>query len=529
MPSRSELKKQMAAIQAQLDAMSDTESEATILSQSTSFETALTSSPKVRNNPLTAFYNFLSQQGSLRVDINAKTSLVYGVPQVGKRKEIISAAGAYMKSGRHVFVITDNFLDHKRLLDNEFGHIQLTRFNETQEKLLRKRRIIINLAECSFEHVIDILSDGTPKIIVCIAHQRQLEKFNRIVKECSDYDQYFGVIFDESDVACTKDKNLSRHPMRVNTVQEIIASSNANALFVTATPGAHFACYQDINIKTDNVHKIEPSTDFNGVGCDDFDIISFDSIDIVDFDSKNISRSKVKKIVDNHCLSYKWKGGVVKGVLISIKLVEQHKRVEKYLRKKFPQSFINRVDNSKNHISYPVSIDRSSISVSGPLNQVLREQVQNVWLDHCKGEMHHLFVIAGKMVGRSVAPRAEPVMKPKSYFDFICCTNHIFVDTGKTQDNIVQAGSRCQGWYPVNKEHPIRPRVKVFTTELAKNVLENYNGFVLGNIEGFQNLINKDIVKNTKPVPIELQKAKICPTSKVKKTSFKKGGKVWVV
>lgn len=513
------------------DTESDTESEATILSQSTAFETALTSSPMVRRNPLTAFYDFLAQQGSLSVDTNEKTSLVYGIPQVGKRGEIICAAGAYMKSGRHVFVITDNYTIQKALLDNEFGQTQLTRFNETRETPLRKGMFLINLKEHKSDEVINSLAGGNPKIIVCNAHHTPLGDVNRIITECAKYDQHFGVIFDESDVATVKDKNLESHPLRVNKVQEIITSPNVNALFVTATPGAHLSCYQDINIKTDNVHKIEPGQDFNGAGCDDFDIVSFDSIGIDDFDKDEPSRKDIRKIINNHCLSYKWKGGEVKGVLITLQEGSsnaKHERIRKNLRKKFPESFINVVNKSQNHISYPVSMERSDAKDKCSLNQALREYVQNVWLDHCKGEMHHLFVIAGKMVGRSVAPRAEPVMKPKSYFDFICCTNHIFIETGKTQDNIVQSGSRCQGWYPVSKKHPTRPRVKVFTTKLAKNVIENYNGFVLDNIEGFQNLINKDIVKNTKPVPIELQKVKICPASKVKKTSFKKGGKVYL-
>jgi hypothetical protein len=448
------------------------------------------------------FCDYVISNGTVKnIDLNDNViSLLYGPPQTGKRNEILSYAFNSIKLNRVCFIVTDNFNTHKNLLMSEIKNCVI-RYNATLSKSSRK--IEFDDIVCSFDKFQDIIKDiersAYAKINVFILHKNHMGTIYEIIEKLPY--KKFSICFDEADQGTIKDINKTVVAGRTAIIHDILSFNNTNILFVTATPAAIMAAEQKIvNIKTENCHTLEVRSDYEVIGyTNGIKIKRFE--DILDkYKKGRLSNTDISKIVDKSD-SHEWKGGVVTGVLISCDRITEQNDIANFLKNKYHNSYILCVNNSETIISYPKNCNKTSISkIKDSLNVVLFEQVQKHWMENFQNthEMY-VFVIGGKMIGRSVAVRAEPVEKPTSCYDMLMITNHIYMPTVNNKEKPGQEACRLNGWYPRNEDHHDIPVLNLFASEDTINILDSYTKEMYINFDEYSQNPGESMTELTLP------------------------------
>lgn len=481
-----------------------------------------------KNDIVGLFYEHLASKGTLEIDVEERRSLVSGRPQTGKRNEILGFTGKCLEMGKNVIIFTDNFNSQKGLVEVELVR-QLGRFNDGNVEKIEDNVIVRKLndkdtAKSLFKLFVD---DDKPKIIVCIVHMVPLRKISGLVKLCGEVGIKFGVCFDEADVATIKETSRSNPAKRTQETQAIVKSANVNTLFITATCAAFISARQDFDIEGKNVHQLAVRDDFMVNDKEGYNIYTFEEM-FEEYCSTLLDTEQIKYIVDECASVHTFKGGEMTGVLITTekgKSIMNHNDIADTMISIYPNSYVVVVNDGKNKIYYPEDMGMVSIETSSPLNVCLKKDVEDVWMNRVTSgngdietENRKVFVIGGKMLGRSVAPRAEQDIAPTSCYDMMLCTNHVYMVDAKYADSVEQGGCRLNGWYPVNVEHPERPEINVFTTAKVKTQLLGYPKMIDDQFLSFKKTENHDVPIGEAAVPIMYGCDQMAMASKTKIT-----------
>lgn len=192
-------------------------------------------------------------------DPEKSTKLVGGLVQSGK-SNVICGLAVYLNLVFKldiIIIVRDIIADSKQLY-RKF----IRDFNKYSEKPLRVRCV----KEIKYEQ--DIFIDNVPSIIICIEHQKHLEK---IRKNCLRRE--YVLIADEADAVCYKDpsqKNPIRNPI-FNTIKE------HSSQFIGITATAYDMLYLENELYSDSIYHVPVHPNYKGIDHPDFKIVELNS------------------------------------------------------------------------------------------------------------------------------------------------------------------------------------------------------------------------------------------------------------
>ena len=465
---------------------------------------------KAKKIVLQKFYqHIIDTEGNLDVDIDAKNSIIYGDCQTGKRSEILKVAFKNLNSERNVIIVTDNFKYQKTLM---IGSIKkLIKYYVPQREKDQVTEFLNNI------NLFDIIPERGiagptkygpmfPSISVCILNKTNLIKVNEFIENST---KEFCVIIDEADVgSIVEQRNITEAAYRKHELLKIIKHDRVRSVLVTATPFGFIAAELDYNLMTQDIYEIVPHEEFITQGHPNFRIHNID--DILETPEKRlIERDQVYEsitaICKNRCTSYQWEGGSVTGVVLSVSMIRSHqKELKKCLKTHIPDSFFVMVNSGRVDIYYPydfLQVMGSMVSVKNVcLSEVIFKYIQKPWLKSNIRNHYHMFIIGGKMIGRSTPCRAEGNRRPTNCHQFLFCPNQIVINRTSDKATIHQMATRTQGWYPTDAEYPDQPIVNLFANSYVIDVVSNYAREIRNQIHEFQQIRDVLIRKASPPV-----------------------------
>ena len=191
-------------------------------------------------------------------DPEKSTKLVGGLVQSGK-SNVICGLAVYLNvvfNLNVVIVVRDIIADSKQL------YRKFTRdFNNYSEKELRVRCIK------DIKHEKDIFLSNEPSIIICIEHQKHLEKIRKNLKK--DY----ALIADEADSVCYKDPS-QKNPIR-NPIFNAIKEKADHFIAITAT--AYDMLYMENELYSDSIYHVPIHPYYKGIDHPNFRITELQS------------------------------------------------------------------------------------------------------------------------------------------------------------------------------------------------------------------------------------------------------------
>jgi len=477
---------------------------------------------------------------TIKVDMDAKYSLVYGDCQTGKRGEILGHAIRSLQAGKQVVIVTDNFTIQKQtFVDSLLKGVSAynRRHNDNMDCFGESRygleHIVYSPKKFSVDEWKDKMQDNK-LITVCILNVSPLSEIYQGIRESQT--QEFSIIFDEADVGTIKDANTDKIVQRREIVQNIMGRGNVCSLFVTATWLSMIkAVHKSVTLYGRNINSINPNNSFITSTHPNFSSVNID--DRMEKDG-SLSFEQIDDIITspNSLRTHKWRCGEVKAVVVNICIkVEVQNNLVKYLADRHKNAYFVVVNDGCVTVHMNIMneneeriIKKIDGSVSDGINTVRTDWV-NCYEKSGKRTGRYLIVVGGKMLGRSASCRSELVKKPKHCYDMLICNNEIYVATKDAPiDNIHQGSSRHQGFYPYTKKHK-QPKTRLFASTRVLDVAKTHHNAIMDQIENFKNDEYVDIKISATDIPLELGKMKVCSKSKIKnQKNYVKGGKCYL-
>lgn len=413
-----------------------------------------------------------------------RTVLVYGHVQSGKRNWIIQYAINCINVGNHVFMISDNVKDYKKLIYESF----VRTFEEDVDDF-----VLFNIKE---DKLFTILNEGKPKIILMLNNPYDAKTMVNIMRRLSESSTNIKVntIFDECDKISTDgSEHTSR---RSNLAQHCIKNANGT-LLITATPFANIWIKTENgnNILGEDIHLIPQPEDYINYDStrDGEKILNIKTYDDDAFYEKIVTvseidgkkKEKIEKIVNydsikemvsefkSHTFRKRKRKGfnekkkctVIGGCFNVSNLKNTHYEIKDNLLEWYPNAYVIIVNGNYNKVYKNDTVKESKKSFVGTMYDI-----QKKWN---RKEDKYLFAIGSVKLTRCTPLRAELKTMPKDCNDMLLITNMVYVcSDSATSDIIVQQAQRLNGRYPRKKTIP---PLTLFTTEKVKKIIFNYS------------------------------------------------------
>lgn len=192
-------------------------------------------------------------------DPEKSTKLVGGLVQSGK-SNVICGLAVYLNLVFKldiVVVVRDIIADSKQLYQKFIRD-----FKDYFDKPLRVRSIK------DIKHEQDIFIDNIPSIIICIEHQKHLEKIRKNVLK-----RKYVLIADEADAVCYKDPS-QKNPIR-NPIFNMIKDHSSQFIGITAT--AYDMLYLESELYSDSIYHVPIHSCYKGIDHPDFKMVELNS------------------------------------------------------------------------------------------------------------------------------------------------------------------------------------------------------------------------------------------------------------